>query len=249
MNKLLKRFNIKYFADNIHITVFAVFMLIEAVTMHFVVLFGDDYYYATFLKNGLSHFISENVVHYTQTNGRAFVHLLDEFLLAGGTIFLWRLFNLVVIGVTVYFTAAVSAKRFMLNNDKTKFKKSLVITCALFGLLELAILRQSVYWATGAMNYLFPYAMFISFYYFYRRDIETKEYNSRLWLLAFLACFTSEQAGAAALAAAVYMMIAYVIKYKQQPHSQYYVNLIAAASGFALQLLAPGNQVRQTYYP
>ncbi|HBL83840.1 MAG: hypothetical protein A2Y17_08130 [Clostridiales bacterium GWF2_38_85] len=249
MNELLKRFNIKFFADNMHITVFVIFMLIQTVTLQFVVLFGDDYYYGSFLKDGLGSFISENVVHYTQTNGRAFVHLLDELLLAGGSIFLWRLFNLVVIGVVVYFTAAVSAKKFIPNSDSAVFRKSLIISCALFGLLELAILRQSVYWATGAMNYLFPYAMFIAFYYFYRKDIETKAFDTRLWLLAFLACFTSEQSGFVAIATAVYMMVVYAFKYKTHPHSQYYVNLIAAGAGFALQIFAPGNSVRQSLYP
>ena len=237
-----------------HHYIFAIFMLLQSVVIFAVPLFGDDYYYGSFLKKGLSYFITENVVHYTKTNGRAIVHLLDQFLLAGGTTILWKFFNLVSLGTAVYFTAAVASSRFSFAQtptieEKSRFSEMLIIICALSGLLEIGILRQTLYWATGSMNYLFPYALFIAYYYFLRRDVEKELASTSLWLLGFFTGFSSEQAGFAAFASTIVLMAMHYVKRRTAPLSQYFTNLVAVGAGFALQIFAPGNAMRTTYYP
>lgn len=237
-----------------HHLIFAVFLLLQAAVLFSVPLFGDDYYYGSFLKKGMSFFVTENVVHYTKTNGRAVVHLLDELLLAGGTNYLWKIFNLFSIAVSVYFTAAVASSRFAFSHtpsdeEKRRFSRMLIIICTLTGLLEIGILRQTLYWATGSMNYLFPYALFICYYYFLRRDIEKETASSSLWALGFFAGFSSEQAGFATLATTVAILVMHYVKRRTPPLSQYFTNLVAVGAGFALQIFAPGNAMRTSYYP
>ena len=56
-------------------------------------LFGDDYYYATFLKND---FWELHKTHYLEINGRAIVHLLDSIFLALPKIF-WQILNSIML--------------------------------------------------------------------------------------------------------------------------------------------------------
>ena len=73
MKKILKQ--------NLHYIIFAIFLLIHSLVCIFTTYFGDDYYYAAFIKKGADYFVSENIFHYQYTNGRALVHLIDELLL------------------------------------------------------------------------------------------------------------------------------------------------------------------------
>lgn len=56
----------------------------------------DDYYYAVFLRDGLSGFIGQNITHYLVRNGRVLVHVAAELLLAGGT-WVYSLCNLLIL--------------------------------------------------------------------------------------------------------------------------------------------------------
>lgn len=57
----------------------------------------DDYYYAVFLRDGLSGFLTQNVTHYLVRNGRVLVHAAVELLLAAGT-WAYSLANLLILG-------------------------------------------------------------------------------------------------------------------------------------------------------
>ena len=48
----------------------------------FVVNAGDDFFYASFSRNGIWRYIGANIHHYTDINGRCIVHLL-------ASLFLW----------------------------------------------------------------------------------------------------------------------------------------------------------------
>ena len=52
-------------------------------------LFGDDYFYASFMKLG---FWKMHIKHYLESNGRAFVHLLDSLFLTFPKP-IWAVFN------------------------------------------------------------------------------------------------------------------------------------------------------------
>ncbi len=149
MKKILKQ--------NLHYIIFAIFLLIHSLVCIFTTYFGDDYYYAAFIKNGADYFVSENIFHYQYTNGRALVHLLDELLL-GVSFWFWRIFNIVTVGLLIVGIAKIASRcyRADITSRKNEYSRAVIAASAIFGVIDLAILRQSVYWATGALNYLFP---------------------------------------------------------------------------------------------
>ena len=110
--------------NNIHYIVYAAFLVLQAVSHRYLVLFGDDFYYANFIPQGWDYFVKENIFHYTDTNGRFFVHLLDELLLGFDMIF-WKIFNLAVIALIVLFAAKnVPARRRTPPEASTRLTKN-----------------------------------------------------------------------------------------------------------------------------
>ena len=69
-------------------------------------LFGDDYYYATFIKND---FWQLHQTHYLQVNGRAIVHFLDTIFLALPNIF-WAIANSFMLTAIAYFAKKIYDK-------------------------------------------------------------------------------------------------------------------------------------------
>ena len=232
---------------NRHRIVFCLFMAFHALTCLFTNLYGDDYYYASFIKNGTDFLISENIDHYLYTNGRALVHLLDELLL-GIDFSLWRIAAVAVMGALVIVTAKLAARSYRPDADPELYKSAVAAVCALFAVTDIAVLRQSVYWATGALNYLFPAALTMWYIYRLRRDFYRDTPDRWLPVLAFLAAVTTEQASAAALLAVLYTIFLAIVQ-KRRIRRVWILSAILAAAGLATILLAPGSAARTEFYP
>ena len=81
-------------------------------------LFGDDYYYATFIREN---FLELHKQHYLEINGRAIVHFLDSIFLALPKFF-WAILNsLMLTGITYFGSKIVS----LFSNSKNAFTKSI----------------------------------------------------------------------------------------------------------------------------
>ena len=146
-----------FIKNHYHHLVLAAFLTIHGLTSAFTTLFGDDYYYAAFVKNGRQYFIDENIFHYLHTNGRALVHILDE-LLIGWSFWPWRVFNVATMAMLVIVMAKLAARAYR-EDIKARFgeyQRAVAGVCGLLSITDVAVLRQSVYWATGSMNYLLP---------------------------------------------------------------------------------------------
>jgi len=232
---------------NRHRIVFCLFMAFHTLTCLFTGYYGDDYYYASFLKNGTDFLISENIDHYLFTNGRALVHLLDELLL-GWSFHLWRIAAILVMGALVIVTAKLAARSYRPDANPELYKSAIVAVCALFAVTDIAVLRQSVYWATGALNYLFPAALTMWLIYRLRRDFYRDTPDRWLPVIALLAAVTTEQASAAALLAVLYTIFLAMVQ-KRRIRRVWILSTILAAIGLATILLAPGSAARTEFYP
>ena len=231
-----------------HHLALAALVIIHTLTTFFTTIFGDDYYYANFVQKGYDYFVSENIFHYLHTNGRALVHILDE-LLIGWNFDLWRVFNIVNIASLAVVIAKIAAKSCKPDSSREKYQSALTFTCVILALTDTAVLRQSFYWATGMMNYLFPAVLSLWFYYFFARDFEENRGSWLLVPLALVSSITTEQASAAAfLTALCFVVSAFVVK-KRIPRPAYFASLIVSAAGLATILFAPGTSERKTYYP
>lgn len=241
---------IKILKQNLHYIIFAIFLLIHSLVCIFTTYFGDDYYYAAFIKKGADYFLSENIFHYQYTNGRALVHLLDELLL-GVSFWFWRIFNIACVGLLIVGIAKIASRcyRADITSRRYEYSRAVIAASAIFGVIDLAILRQSVYWATGALNYLFPITALVWFYYFYRRDFERFSGNWLLVIPAFFVAATTEQVSAAAVLVSLCFIVSSVVVKRLAPKPAYIASFISSAAGFCTLYLSPGNSARTEYYP
>lgn len=206
-------------------------------------LFGDDYYYATFIKND---FCGLHLNHYLQVNGRAIVHILDTIFLALPNIF-WAILNSFMLTSIAYF----AQKIVMLFSNKIENAVSSVLIF-FFGILMLniCVVRQSVYWITGSFNYVYPIFMLFWYMYALLKNFKTgfKKSIFPLALLAFFSSATVEQAGMMAFGATILLLIYAIIQDKKfgikSPYRKIVSILIASTLGLASLLLAPAQFVR-----
>lgn len=240
-----------------HFVIFALFLCLQACVVFSLPLFGDDYYYATFTDSA-ERFLSENIKHYQEVNGRALVHLFDELLLSDRTLTLFGIVDLLAIGAAVFFAAAIAAKCWSRGFFSRRFSVALPTACLMFTILDIPMLRGTAYWATGAANYLFPMTLLMIFSYFILAAVERRKMPRAaailLPLCAFLIGESTEQASAAVCAVALFSVwrgtgIPKEAEGRKRVLCTACLSLALGATGFAILFLAPGNAVRTTYYP
>ncbi len=222
---------------------FVLFMGAMAFALYGVIRYGDDYYYSTFFRGGLSHFLSETKLHYQTVNGRFFVHLLDCILLSF-PLWVWKGFAWCVSGGILLLVSRIACHD---SANKKTDPSSLILSCAMFGLLSLSVLRETLLWATGFMNYVFPALLLLVYYRACQRTYLTGSNARYLPVLSFFAAFTTEQ-GAAAVAICIFFFIRTFTE-RRKPSRMQILSLITALSAFATVILAPGNRIRMGVYP
>lgn len=233
-----------------HQITLAGFLIVHALICSFTTYYGDDYYYANFVRQGADYFVSENIYHYMYTNGRALVHILDE-LLIGWSFWLWRVFIVATMAMLVIVMAKLAARAYR-EDIKARFgeyQRAVAGVCGLLSITDVAVLRQSVYWATGSMNYLLPATAMLWFYYLFRRDFERLRGSWLLLIPAFFASATTEQASAGALLVTLCFIVSCMIVRRVPPKPAYIGAFFASLAGFCTLYLSPGNAARTGYYP
>lgn len=179
-------------------------------------LFGDDYFYATFIRND---FWNLHKTHYLEINGRAIVHFLDSIFLALPNIF-WQILNSLMLTGIAYFGSKIVCSAKNLDTEKNStFTKSLIVF--FFGILMLNIwvIRQSVYWTTGSFNYVYPIFMLLWYWYVLFKFSKDNFKGKKLVLtslLAFFASATVEQGGMMAFGLTVLFFIYNFINNKKK---------------------------------
>ncbi len=155
-----------------------------------VVISGDDFYYASFSKLPLSEFCRLHKAHYFEANGRAIVHILDTIFL-GLPFIVWQLLNSFFLAAIVFFIFKIA----VVDKKNAIYRNLLTLTIITFSVfyLHISMTRQSVYWITGSFNYVYPFFLFILFWYLITKT-EISNYNLIvLCLIGFLSAATTEQ--------------------------------------------------------
>lgn len=228
-----------------HLIIFALFLGVELAILSQVTFYGDDYYYMTFLRGGFSEFISLNVSHYAEVNGRAVVHLIAELLLADRSLWVYRIVTLFAVGATVYLGAFIASG---CRRDGRRFPFILCTFCVLFSLIGVGMANQTVYWVTGAANYFYPVPVMLWYYTVYKKLRLTGTLPKYAPAVAFFASAMIEQCAFASLI--ITAMIIYThISNKKKIDIVLILTTMLSFVGFAILFFAPGNTVRQTYYP
>lgn len=230
----------------------SLFMLTLLVNLQ-IGLFGDDYFYATFTKND---FWNLHKMHYLETNGRAIVHLLDSLFLALPNIF-WQIFNSIMLtGIAYFGCKIVCYAKYNERNYNSIFIKSLITF--FFGILMLNILviRQSVYWTTGSFNYIYPIFMLFWYWHVLQKNIKNNFKGNKLFLttiLAFFASATVEQGGMMSFGL-TFLIFLYILinnkifkkdsTYKDIKLTNIFIILFCSFIGVASVVLTPSQFIR-----
>ena len=232
----------KFISEYYHYLILGLLFLLQVIIAWNIDLFGDDYYYANFFKEGFQYFIDENIFHYTMTNGRCWVHLLDELLLFNGSIVPWRIVQPFIISLTIVFSAKLATIK-----NKEKYKMALVLSALSFTTIDILTSNQSINWATGSMNYLLPAMLSICLGYFLYRSYLNDKLPVYVIIIAVFACGSTEQSAFASVVFVIVYFVANILKNKKLNVKDTVLVLLSILAVLAL-FWAPGNAVREGYY-
>lgn len=229
--------------SNIHFALdVAIFMVFLYGTTIFVHLNGDDFMYGSFAHNG----ILRNVWSYYHTgNGRFWVNILDSTLL-------WfdrYLYIIITPWVELAFVWLIAKNvQYILagRTDKTQEHVLVRICIVLFACLDVLCLRETVFWITGMMNYLFPAVLFLLAYYLFQKSRQGELHGWKLaayYVICFFAASSVEQF---ALMFVGIMTLCHIhdLFVKKQIHCRQLIVYFGSIIALATLICAPGNFVR-----
>ena len=202
-------------------------------------VYSDDYWYGTYLKDGLYEFARKTYHHYLEQNGRVLIHILIPFILLFDT----KLFAV----LSPLITAAIFAVGLYVSD------RELTLTGIIFGgamgLLtvlgsEIQYLRMSLYWLSAFFNYAAPLLPTLGVLALAAR--ETEKPLSR-WgyaaaiIVALIAGATTEQIGIIAL---IFIWGVFIFQPKGSHSKRLLMLALAVSAGYMTILLAPGSHAR-----
>lgn len=206
-----------------------------------ITLYSDDYWYGTFFDGGLRGFAEQMALHYRETNGRFYVHLIIPFVLLFDT----KLFLFIspVLLALLYYAGAR-----MLD---CTCSRSTLLTASALGILctlacDVQYLRMTVLWISAYFNYVFPLCMTALACVFQLRQLKGEQSRGGHiagLVFAVLAGASTEQAGIMSLVviwgcAALYCIFA------KLPLRRCWSYPVFCLLGFLTILLAPGSWAR-----
>ncbi|WP_243649389.1 DUF6056 family protein [Baia soyae] len=218
----------------------------------FTFLYGDDLRYATYL--GLEPHIYDNPVTLSQIiqtqlhdyfnfNGRFIVNILTILTVLDG-IELWRWMNPILVTTLAYAIFYLVFVRFPQRKDLVLT----TLTTSLFFFIHIVIFKQTLAYATGAFNYVYPMIfLFITLIYFRKQDFGepiTAQWKYGLVLLSsFLAGWSQEQISAIGLLL-VSIWLAKQKRLKNKIRVWDWLLLASYFIGTLFLFLAPGPRLR-----
>ncbi|MBC7960121.1 MAG: hypothetical protein H7X94_09660 [Vallitaleaceae bacterium] len=212
-----------------------VILMTGLITMN-VHLYGDDFFYARFTKVDFDYFISKHIEHYYRANGRVIVHLLATLFL-GWNLWIWRVFNAIVLGGFVLFGSKIIAGSMKTEKQYGNWAAFLIaISIAFF---NIAMTRQSVYWLTGSFNYVYPLLMLFIYWYLLNRFQNHRKLFWVIPIMAFLSAATVEQVSLMSVGLTILTIFEVWFIRKQKPSRIVIVSLVASILGMLTVVLAP----------
>lgn len=219
----------------------AFMVLLYGITV-FVYLNGDDFMYGTFAHTGL---IANVTNYYFTGNGRYWINILDSALL-------WfdrYAFILVLPWIVLAFVVLLAkiVQRLMAGHADQEREQDLIrMGMVLFACLDVLCLRETVFWITGMMNYLFPAVVFLLGYLLFlkSRSGELKGMGLALYFAVCLLAASSVEQFALMFIGMMTLHHGHDLLRKKRIPAYEWCAYSLALAGLAALLLAPGNFVR-----
>lgn len=227
--------------------IFLCFLLYQLLQNSMVWLYHDDYGYVC-LKYGFDvGTVSTNYnfgelieylrLHYLGWGGRVLYYFLFIFTYRYGGLIGLRIVQALILTLISYEIYSV-----VRGKDKDSILLAFT-TAAMWGMLQVTVLRESVYWFAASSGYVWPLATLLAGILVQRDIWQIRSQKLKYGLCAalfFFAAFSQEQV---ALLTMVYcgMVMLYEIKHIQKANA---FCLAGALLGGAIEILAPGNFAR-----
>ncbi len=225
--------------------IFVIFFLLVLLEHQFIYMYHDDYGYAT-----LSYAVDINNVGINYPFSLIFTFLYKHYMLWGGRVlgyfyecsllkmglFYYRLAQSLVITGIFYFIYKILKSKV---NMKDNILALLVVS--MYGFLEIMLLRNSVFWISASVHYLWPLLPFFGLVYLLNKD----KFNLPLMIICtILTACSHEQVGFMCTSYLVLTIIDDKWFKKRKIAKEKWLLLIISIIGFGFMMLAPGNKVR-----
>lgn len=240
---------------NKYIWLSAVWLLITVITVYlanrYVPYMMDDLWYSTKLMDdtpirSMRDIIDAQIWHYNNWGGRSMTHSLLQLILMTPEIVADILNILATFVLALLVEKVAGCKPFDFKTENPVF----VITSVIGMLIGLnANWKMSMFWESGAANYLYITSFILGFMYCYLRELDDKKVKPlsliTLWIipLGFISGWSNENMGPVAFLVSV-ATIVYLWQKKMKPKAWMYLGSIFSLAGSAFCILAPGNFVR-----
>lgn len=233
-----------------------IFACLIIIQHHYVFMYFDDYGYASLTYGwtgntaGMDYELKDVFQflkwHYLNHGGRVLYFFFEIVMFKiGGTVLIQIVQAVIIIMISI-----ISGK-IVAEVIKCEEWQSVSLCLALYGTLCLRSVRDSVYWYTASVLYVWPLLPLLGCIWF-TILIQRKETRLRKWtaaLLAFMAAFSQEQMSIL-ITAWIVIHILFVCWEQRQKNERIHIPAylfrmgICAVAGGAITILAPGNFVR-----
>ena len=213
-------------------------------TQQAVPVMMDDEWYSTILSaetplQSFKDIVDAQIWHYNNWGGRTVAHTIAQMILLYLSPAVADVLNVVVTVLLAWMICAVAGEK--------RLAYVTLVTGFLHGLN--ANWKLSMYWQTGACNYLYTTIIILGFLWMYLRILECEPAKEQPWLivpasiLGLLCGWTNENMGPAIWVLTVLVM--FVLKREKRKIRLWMVaGSLTCMIGSALMILAPGNGVR-----
>ncbi len=209
---------------------FIIPVILIMITASNILLYADDYYYGTFLRNGLHGFVNNNISHFLNYNGRVIVHIIDQLILPLGP-FVYSLICIFLLILLFCLAASVIKSE----------KKNYLTLCICFVLfIPAQILRESLFWTSAMVNYLYPSVMLMALILILKNSYEKKHIGAGGLLICFICGATTEQIGSCA----VFLTLLFFAAEPSKKLSVFVRSALMSVAGLLSIFLSPATRMR-----
>lgn len=224
-----------------------IFALLEFGLHRKVVFMMDDFWYATNLVTGeplasAGDVIQSQIWHFLNWGGRSITHGVLQFILMGGELFADVLNMIVTLTLCWMICELADAKNLM------SFCTAFVLLVSLNGDVS-----RSMFWQSGAVNYLYSTNWILLFVLVYMRQVKNPEAKSLkgagLWIipLGLVSGWSNENMGPASFCLSL-IVIGYFVKFlNRKVPAWMWFGCLSSFVGSVLVIAAPGNFVRSAF--
>lgn len=208
-----------------------------------IFLNGDDFMYGSFSKDKILQSVAS---YYVTGNGRFWINILDTLLLSFD-----RYLFIIVAPVIIMLFIMLLAKNIQWivggQTDVRQERKYFRYAMLLFACMDVLCLRETVFWITGMMNYLFPATVFLfaflCFQQVHSNACRTPIQGIFYCIICLLAASSVEQF-ALIFVGMETLLLGVDLLHKKSIPKLLLSGYLSSLLGLAILLLAPGNFVR-----